>query len=205
MPLTTFHAWKRRTAPAVLSATLATLLAGCAFAPPQTPEQAVHQRAQARWQALLKRDFDKAWTYTTPKFRSEVQQGDYKIRFGEKPSWISADVVRVQCHAASCLARIHLTAHNIVPSFARAIPQISSYFDEAWVREDGQWWYEGPQTLPPEWLTETTGKKSEAPSDKASDPQPSGSQQSAHFGPKKISGITPALQHAPAQPAAPDQ
>lgn len=145
--------------PALLAAA-AIALAGCATTS-QTPEQAVQQRANARWQALIKGDFDKAWTYTTPKFRSEVKQADYKERFSATNPWISAHTRAVECQPALCLAKMQLTLRNVVPGFAKSMPEITTYFDEAWVREEGQWWYNGQQLLHPSLTQEPTEEKAE--------------------------------------------
>ena len=52
------------------SGRLAEVLAGCAALQPQTPEQIVEQRVEARWNALMKGDFEQAWTFTQPGFRA---------------------------------------------------------------------------------------------------------------------------------------
>lgn len=132
--------------PALAAVLLA--LAGCAAMQPQTPEQVVQERAQARWDALIKGDFEKAWTYTDAQTRSQVAQQDYKQRFGAAGAWISATVLRVECQPEKCLAAVRLTTQNIVPNFAQAIPQITTFVDEEWVRDEGQWWYARIDTGP---------------------------------------------------------
>ena len=87
--------------PALAAVLLA--LAGCAAMQPQILEQAVQERAQARWDALIKGDFEKAWTYTDAQTRSQVAQQDYKQRFGAAGAWISAIVLRVECQPEKCL------------------------------------------------------------------------------------------------------
>lgn len=127
--------WRR-----ALVAAAALGVAGCAFQS-KAPEQDVQERAQARWDALVKRDFERAWTYTDPAFRARVPQADYKARFGAAGAWKEATVRSVSCQPERCLVRVRLTTQNLVPNFASAIPLLSSEFDEAWVRQDGRWWY----------------------------------------------------------------
>lgn len=123
-------------------------LAGCAAMQPQTPEQVVQERAQARWKALINGDFEKAWTYADAKTRQQVLQKNYKQRFGAAGAWIEAKVLRVKCQSESCLATVKLTTRNIAPNFARSIPQITTAFEEEWTREEGQWWYARIDTGP---------------------------------------------------------
>ncbi|MDO5624439.1 MAG: hypothetical protein Q4G71_07100 [Pseudomonadota bacterium] len=116
-------------------------LAGCAALQPKTPEQVVQERAEARWAALMKGDFERAWTYADPAYREQVEQAHYKGRFGDPRGWKSLTVHSVKCEPERCTARIRLTTANIAPTFMRKIPELTTYSDEAWVRQDGQWWY----------------------------------------------------------------
>ena len=52
-------------------ALLAALLAACAGGPQLTEVRKARllERAEARWRALEQRDFDTAWTYTSPAYR----------------------------------------------------------------------------------------------------------------------------------------
>ena len=125
---------------AALAAAVVFGVAGCALQG-KAPEQNVQERAQARWDALVKRDFDRAWTYTDPAFRARVPQADYKARFGAGGAWKEAKVTNVTCEPERCLARVRVTTQNLVPNFAQAIPLLASEFEEAWVRQDGNWWY----------------------------------------------------------------
>ena len=121
----------------VLGASLA--LAGCASLQPKTPEQIVTERVEARWAALIKGDFDKAWEYTQPGFKVVVRQADYRKRFGAAGQWKGVQVHAVTCEAERCSARIRLSSTVTTPQFKGM--DITGYIDETWVREDGQWWF----------------------------------------------------------------
>ena len=45
------------------------LLTACASFKPKTPEEIVKERATARWQAMIPRDFAKAYTFLAPSYR----------------------------------------------------------------------------------------------------------------------------------------
>ena len=74
MPIASNRPSPRRAALAALLATATLALAACAGLQPKTPEDVVRERSEARWDALIKRDFDKAWEYTQPAYRALVGQ-----------------------------------------------------------------------------------------------------------------------------------
>ena len=129
----------RRHALRAALAAAALALAGCAALQPQTPEQVVAQRAEARWNDLVKGDFEKAWDYTQPGFRALVKRERYFRRFGGGAQWTGAQVHKVTCEAERCTVRVRISAKVMAPPFKGQ--EVVSIMDEVWVREDGQWWY----------------------------------------------------------------
>jgi len=123
----------------LLLAAAALWLAGCAALSPKTPEQAVSERCQQRWEALLSGDFDKAWTYTQPGYRAIIKQRDYYKRFGGAGQWKGMRVYAAHCQADRCTIRVALTSTATAPPFIGR--EITGGVDETWVREDGQWWF----------------------------------------------------------------
>ena len=98
------------------------------------------ERAQQRWDALIKKDFAKAYTYTQPAFRAVVKPEIYPSRFTNAAQWKDVQVHEVKCEAERCTVRIRLNSKILLPAYRR-LPDVVSYFDENWVRENGQWWY----------------------------------------------------------------
>jgi hypothetical protein len=80
---------RRATLGVLLAAMLAT--AGCAAVKPETPEEIVAHRVQERWDALIKRDFATAYTYTQPGYRATISADDYAKRFGSASKWLAVD------------------------------------------------------------------------------------------------------------------
>lgn len=132
---------RRRTLLAAAALVSSVLLAGCASFGPKTPEQEVRSRAEARWAALIKRDFATAYAFAQPGFRAVVKSEAYGNRFGTAGSWKDAQIHEVTCEAASCTVRVRLTTAIAIPRFARSIPEVVGYHDEVWVRDEGQWWF----------------------------------------------------------------
>ena len=131
---------RRRAALVGLAATGALLLAGCSALPPSTAEAIVAQRAEQRWAAMIDGDLEKAWEFTQPGYRAIVKQKDYRKRFGAAGQWSNAIVHKVSCEAESCKATVRITTQIRLPRFAMTLPETTTYLDEIWVREEGQWW-----------------------------------------------------------------
>jgi hypothetical protein len=106
---------------------------GCAAAPSK-PEDALKQRAQARWDALVKGDFNAAYGYMSPGSRSVITASDYAASM-KAGFWKSAVVETVECGSPqSCevgatIEYEHLGRRTKTP------------LRETWIREGQDWWY----------------------------------------------------------------
>jgi hypothetical protein len=129
-----FHA--RRALVAVMAAGV---LAGCATSP-STPEDIVRARAQARWDALLKGDLQRAYGYISPGGRAVVSYDSYRARFGRAVAWKGAEVASVTCETLEkCTVQVKVTYQPMV--YRSAIGTIERFLDETWVVDEGQWWF----------------------------------------------------------------
>ena len=112
---------------------LAVAACSCAIAP-RAPEAVVKEKAQARWDALVKGDTNAAYGYLSPGSRSVITAADYatSLRAG---FWKSAMVEKVECGSAqSCdvsatIEYEHLGRRTKTP------------VRETWIREGSEWWY----------------------------------------------------------------
>ena len=139
MPIASNRPSPRRAALAALLATATLALAACAGLQPKTPEDVVRERSEARWDALIKRDFDKAWEYTQPAYRALVGQKDYYKRFGGAGQWKGVQIHEVTCEPERCTVRLRVAAKVQAPPFTGQ--ELVTYLEEVWVRDEGQWWY----------------------------------------------------------------
>lgn len=114
-------------------AAVAIALAGCATLG-QPPEVAVKERSQARWDALVKGDFDAAYGYMSPGSRAVQSQANYAGSL-RKGFWTSAKVDRVVC-ATKQACDVELTIEYEFQGHSRKTP-----LKETWVREGSDWWY----------------------------------------------------------------
>lgn len=113
---------------------LAAVLGGCAAVAPSTSEEAIKRRAQARWDAMVKNDFNAAYGYLSPGSRSIITAPEYVASL--RPGfWKSAVVERVECGSpqscdvAATIEYEHLGRRTKTP------------LRETWIREGQEWWY----------------------------------------------------------------
>lgn len=137
--LATTSPWRTKIfATAVLM--LSMTLTGCSGLDLNTPpEQVVRKLATHRWQALMSRDFEKAYEFSVPSYRQIRTAEYYRSKRQATPvQWLSAEVLVVECQKETCSVRIKLESKPIIPSQFKGTLQ--SGLDETWVFEDGRWW-----------------------------------------------------------------
>jgi hypothetical protein len=114
---------------------VAVAVASCAAITPRTAEEVVKERAQARWDALVKGDVGTAYTFLSPGSRAVLSSENYatSIRVG---FWKSAVVDKVACEAQQQTCEAHVTIE-----YEFRAKRIKTPLREAWIREGTDWWY----------------------------------------------------------------
>ena len=113
---------------------VAVVLASCAGVAPRSDAAAVKQRAQARWDALVKGDINAAYGYFSPGSRSVMSATDYASTL-RRGFWKSAVVEKVECGSAqSC--EVHATIEYEHMGMRTKTP-----LRESWIRDGSEWWY----------------------------------------------------------------
>jgi hypothetical protein len=116
-------------------AALGLAIAGCATVPPpKTAEQIVVERAQGRWDALVKGDLEAAYRYLSPGSRAVITPAAYKdtIRQG---FWQSAKVQKAVCATSdSCEAHVAI-------EYAVRGAKVATPLTETWIKQDAEWWF----------------------------------------------------------------
>jgi hypothetical protein len=108
--------------------------AGCAVMDSRPDAEVVKERAQARWNALVRGDFTAAYGYLSPVGRSSVKAEDYVASL-RKGFWKSATVDRVEC-PSSTLCEAHLTIE-----YQHMGRSIKTPLKESWLKDGTTWWY----------------------------------------------------------------
>ena len=118
----------------VLASAIVVVLGGCAVLDQRPAEQQVQERAQARWDLVLKGELSAAYEYMSPGSRAVMTRDQYvnSVRMG---FWKAVKVDKVVCETpASC------EAHLTVDYELRGSP-IRTPAKETWVKDGSTWWY----------------------------------------------------------------
>lgn len=100
----------------------------------QVTEQKVMARAQARWNALLAKDLDKAYDFLSPAMRSTMSRDVYKLRIN--PSfWRGAKVKSATCREEVCDVKVEIAI------MALENLSVDQVLEEKWIFNQGQWWF----------------------------------------------------------------
>lgn len=126
-----------------LAAVLVALaLASCSTERPllrASDESVIAERAAARWSAMIERDFDTAYRYTTPAYRETHPVRLFRGRFGSQVAWTAARVENVTVDGDVARVRIWIVYQAVDPSgqpFENERP-----IEEVWIRAGGDWWH----------------------------------------------------------------
>lgn len=126
----------------VLVLLLVMLLSACATTSTAEPEDIVRDRAQARWDALLVGDFETAYSYYSPGFRSTTSVVDFAIGIRmRRVQYRSAEFLDRNCEKSVCTVRFKL-GYKV----AKPVPGVDNWesegvVSEQWIKSDGEWWF----------------------------------------------------------------
>jgi hypothetical protein len=121
--------------------------AGCAQREELTEQQlaSLEQRVNARWEALMARDFEKAWEFTTPEYRAAFPRQLYPLKFSYTVEWeLTGIEVRgydSRAAVASVAARVMSKPTKQTSAASRAVGAVPVTFSEQWILIDGEWWF----------------------------------------------------------------
>lgn len=99
-------------------------------------------RVQARWGALIERDFHRAYSYCSPAYRNVFTVKQYVERFGApRLEWERVNVLEVLKEADNAArVKIQVFAKAFMPEVEKALP-VSTVYTENWVLVGEEWWY----------------------------------------------------------------
>jgi hypothetical protein len=119
---------------AFLAGVVAVALGGCATFDQRPAEQIVQERAQARWNLVLKSDIRGAYEYLSPGSRAVMTSEQYasSLRLG---FWKAVKVEKVVCETQSAC-----DAHLTIDYEFQGRP-VRTPAKETWVKEGSTWWY----------------------------------------------------------------
>lgn len=127
---------------ALLSVVVFSLLLGACASTGTAKKHPVEERAQQRWDALLAPDYDTAYNFYSPGYRSANSRVEFEIsQRMRKVAIISAKVESSDCSADACTVT-SLVQYRV----ASPVPGVSKWesgtqLQERWIRTDGKWWF----------------------------------------------------------------
>ena len=113
------------------------MLAACAMLEQPTVDrdkQAVSQRAQERWDLLMKGKAQEAYEYFSPATRTTLTLESFRKRSGAGRWWRSIKLERVDCQPEVCSVTM------VLDYDLYEIKGLKAGIEEKWVKEDGTWW-----------------------------------------------------------------
>ena len=135
-------------------AVLAVITAACAMLSPTSPEaekvKVVTQRAEARWNAIIGKDFAAAYEYMSPATRATVTPAGFKA-VASRLDYRAVKVTEATCEGGNCRVKLMLTYDAPRPKSipvpgkdTRQMKGITTPLEENWVIDRGQVWYVWP-------------------------------------------------------------
>lgn len=110
-------------------------LSGCASLSNKSDEDIVKERAQARYDALIKGNIKAAREFTAPTYRQRVSVEGYQSVMGGVGNWKKAEVSSVKCEEERCEVTGLITYTIPRMKMENTIP-----LDDVWIKTDGKWW-----------------------------------------------------------------
>jgi len=117
------------------------LLTACAGTG-ETKHHPVEELAQQRWDALLKGDFDTAYTFYSPGYRSANSRVDFEISYRSRKVGIyQAKVNSSDCASEACTVSTLVSYRVGAPAPGVSKWESTATTQERWVRTEGKWWF----------------------------------------------------------------
>ena len=124
----------------MLAGLAAVAMWGCASLSGSSPaadkEAAVRSNAQARWDALIKRDYPAAYAYFSPASRDTIPWEAYSAKMGTiAVNYRAATVEKVDCAAEGCKVTLSLTYDY------QKFKGVTTPLVEDWIIDGGKAWF----------------------------------------------------------------
>ena len=126
-----------------MAVSVAVAAAGCASmggvtkdSPAAEKEAVVGERAKARWEALIRRDYREAYGYFSPPSKDQTTLSAFEAKVAPI-EYRTVKIDKVQCAAEACTVRLTLTY-----DYPQArVKGVVTPLDENWIIDKGQAWF----------------------------------------------------------------
>ncbi len=125
------------------------LMPGCATLEPEDSEKwrtsqrpILKERAEVRWSALMKGDYEKVYSFTSPEYRAVVDLQQYRAKYGRVVDWRVARVVDISYDGPTvATVSVEVTYRTSLPGLAGESIETKSLIPEKWIYRNREWWY----------------------------------------------------------------
>ena len=135
--------WRRLVKSGLLLAFMFTsiFLTACATSP-ESAGDTIEKRAQDRWDALLAGEYEKAYAFYSPGYRSTTSVFDLALRTkSQRVQWVSAEYKDHSCDESVCTVNFLVGFKVVKPVSGLNVWENSTLVGEQWIKTEGQWWY----------------------------------------------------------------
>jgi len=114
----------------------------------QLPREAeLRERVKARWEAVLKGEFDKAFGFETPEYRKSHTEQEYREQFGRRLRWHVATLKDLRYDRADEVEAIITLDYSFALPGSDEMARTTGDITEHWVYSEDQWWRKQPMPL----------------------------------------------------------
>lgn len=100
-------------------------------------------RVSARWQALIKGDFEAAYQFETPAYRAIYTPSQFRYQFGNQILWRMASVKSIHYDdPIVARVRVDVAYHYAEPEKGLDALNATQEVNEVWLRKESQWWHQ---------------------------------------------------------------
>lgn len=122
----------------------AALLSACAGNASKSDDPEIFQvkHAQDRWEAILAGDYETAYTFYSPGYRSTMSVVDFTVEYRlRRVIYTSAEYQEHRCLEATCTVvfDVGFTVNKPAPGLNKW--DGSQVLEEMWVKTNGRWWF----------------------------------------------------------------
>ena len=104
-------------------------------------ESQLRDRVLARWQTLIRGDFDAAYLFETPAYRAIYTPSQFRTRFGNQTQWVMAKIKDIRYDDLRVArVRVKVDYRYAEPSKGGQIVDMTHEVNDVWLRKEGQWW-----------------------------------------------------------------
>jgi len=107
----------------------------------ELPKEAeLRERVQARWDAVIKGELERAYGFETPEYRKAHTEQEYREEFGRRVRWHVATLKDLRYDRNDEVEAIITLDYSFALPGGDQMVRTTGEITDRWVYSDGQWW-----------------------------------------------------------------